>query len=81
MVRYSRSGRRCSVPWICFVCSFVFRVAVQDIDTSGGFVAVAAREASGTTGEGAGVDAATDVPAGGRLVRVPIDELQQAEQK
>jgi len=39
----------------------------------------AAREASSAaiTGDnGARVDADTDVPPGGRLVRVPIDELQ-----
>ncbi|KAH9962004.1 hypothetical protein BGW80DRAFT_1181054 [Lactifluus volemus] len=39
---------------------------------------LAAREASAMTANGAEVDAATDVSAGGRLVRVPIDELQQA---
>ena len=43
--------------------------------------AVAAREATGMTRDDVEVDAAGDVPAGGRLVRVPIDELQQAEQK
>ncbi|KAI0248187.1 hypothetical protein BJV78DRAFT_1238678 [Lactifluus subvellereus] len=42
---------------------------------------LAAREASATTGDGVEVDAGADVPAGGRLVRVPIDELQQTEQK
>lgn len=40
---------------------------------------VAAREASAATGDGAEVDPDTDVPPGGRLVRVPIDELQQSE--
>jgi hypothetical protein len=30
------------------------------------------------TTDGAEIDAATNVSAGGRLVRVPIDELQQA---
>ncbi|KAH9963763.1 hypothetical protein BC827DRAFT_1190701 [Russula dissimulans] len=39
---------------------------------------VAAREASASTDEEAGVDV-DPVPPGGRLVRVPIDELQQAE--
>ena len=43
--------------------------------------AVAAREASATTTDGAEVDADADMPAGGRLVRVPIDELQQIERK
>jgi len=42
---------------------------------------VAAREASAATGDGAEVDPDTDVPPGGRLVRVPIDELQQTESK
>jgi len=39
----------------------------------------AAREASSAAKTGdddAGVDTDTDVPPGGRLVRVPIDELQ-----
>jgi len=39
---------------------------------------VAAREASASTGEEPGVDV-DPVPPGGRLVRVPIDELRQAE--
>jgi len=42
---------------------------------------VAAREASAATGDGTEVDPDTDVPPGGRLVRVPIDELQQSESK
>ena len=42
---------------------------------------VAAREASVAAGDGAEVDPDTDVPPGGRLVRVPIDELQQTESK
>ena len=38
----------------------------------------AARESSAaaTDDDGAGVDTYADVPPGGRLVRVPIDELQ-----
>jgi len=39
---------------------------------------VAAREASASTSEEAGADPVL-VPPGGRLVRVPIDELQQTE--
>jgi hypothetical protein len=42
---------------------------------------VAAREASAATGDGAEVDPDTDVPPGGRLVRVPVDELQQSQSK
>jgi hypothetical protein len=58
------------------------RVIVHSIDRSVLLLyAVAAREATGTTRDEAEIDAAGDVPAGGRLVRVPIDELQQAEQK
>jgi len=43
--------------------------------------AVAAREASAATSDGDEVDADVDVPPGGRLVRVPIDELQQGQSK
>ncbi|KAI0258686.1 hypothetical protein BC834DRAFT_974903 [Gloeopeniophorella convolvens] len=43
---------------------------------------LAAREAAAMAAEGAERDANTSyLPPGGRLVRVPLDELQQAEQK
>ncbi|KAI0292503.1 hypothetical protein B0F90DRAFT_1822877 [Multifurca ochricompacta] len=42
---------------------------------------LAAREASTTTGEEGADPDASFLPPGGRLVRVPIDELQHAEQK
>ena len=42
---------------------------------------MAAREASVATSDGMEVDADADVPPGGRLIRVPVDELQQAESK
>ncbi|KAH9993512.1 hypothetical protein BJV74DRAFT_770895 [Russula compacta] len=42
---------------------------------------VAARETSTAPDGGAQVDTDTDAPPGSRLVRVPIDELQEAESR
>ena len=77
MARCSRSGRRCSVPWFYSVRAPPSSYNDNSHHTS--FATAAAREASSTaiTGDGgAKVDTDTDVPLGGRLVRVPIDELQ-----
>lgn len=77
MARCLRNGHRCSVPWFCSVCAFPSPYDDNLHHTC--FATAAAREASSsaiTGDDGAGVDTDTDVPPGGRLVRVPIDELQ-----
>lgn len=85
MVKCSRSGPRCSVSWIClvrFLSRFAPSVDLSDHAVRCDISAVSARETSAAPDGGAEVDTDTDAPpAGSRLVRVPIDELQEAESR
>ena len=74
MAKFCRSGRICSVSLICSVSCVLSECHTEDRDLM--YNSVANRE---HVSDIAAEDAA-ELPIGNRLVRVPVEELQAAEQ-
>lgn len=70
-VRYG--GHLFAFPFLCIITHTM--ACISTVEARESFSAAV------TENDGAGVDSDTDVPPGGRLVRVPIDELQKAATK
>lgn len=71
MGKFWNSGRRCSGSSVSFVSARLFAAMWMSLNA---FFLVASREKSVELDQ-----QASDAPAGERLVRVPIEELQPAE--